>query len=178
MAKVLREDPVAASVSSDKEAERQRLVEHRPYLRELAKRLCRTQLDPDDLLQDLFEKALHMTIPEGANERAWLARVMQNLFIDKLRRQNARRENLTDEVFEAREEHRVWWETLTEDAVRRQLVNLPADQRETFELFAFRGYSYEEIAAKLGIAKATVGTRILRARKRLRELLSEENLRG
>jgi RNA polymerase sigma-70 factor (ECF subfamily) len=44
----------------------------------------------------------------------------------------------------------------------------------TFELFAFEGRSYDDIAAALGIAKATVGTRILRARQKLRELLTME----
>ena len=152
--------------------------EHGSYLRDLAKRLCRAQLDPDDLVQDLFEKALHMKMPAGANERAWLARVLHNLFIDKLRRHLARREDLTDEVFEQTEERRVWWESLTEDAVRNELVKLPSDQAQTFQMFAFEGRSYEEIATTLGIAKATVGTRILRARKRLRELLSEERHDG
>ena len=147
---------------------------HGAYLRGLARRLCRTQLDPDDLVQDLFEKALHDPIPAGANERAWLARVMHNLFIDKLRRHTARREDLTDKVLEQAEEQRLWWEALTEDAVRAQLVNLPQDQRVTFELFALDHRSYEQIAAQLGIAKATVGTRIMRARKRLRELLTKE----
>lgn len=44
----------------------------------------------------------------------------------------------------------------------------------TFELFSFEGRSYDAIAADLGIAKATVGSRILRVRDKLRALLSAE----
>ena len=66
---------------------------------------------------------------------------------------------------------RAWWESLTEESVRAQLQRLPVDQRRTFELFAFEGKTYDQIATQLGIAKATVGTRILRARLRIREVL-------
>ncbi|HLL23000.1 MAG TPA: RNA polymerase sigma factor, partial [Kofleriaceae bacterium] len=124
---------------------------HGDYLRSLARRLCRSQLDPEDLVQDVFEKTLRSPIPDGANERAWLARVMNNLFIDKLRRRAARREDPFEHdpatiVPPAGE----WWESLTADDIRAHLPALPADQRTTFELFAFDGKSYDEIAKQLG----------------------------
>jgi RNA polymerase sigma-70 factor (ECF subfamily) len=148
---------------------------HGEYLRALARKLCRSQLDPEDLLQDLFERALRSEMPEGANERAWMSRVMNNLFIDKLRRRTTRREEPAehDPAAPPRDE-RAWWEVLTEAEVRAKLGLLPEEQRVTFELFAFQGKSYDEIAAKLKIAKNTVGTRILRARTRLRELFTTE----
>lgn len=137
--------------------------------------MCRTHLDPDDLVQDVLEKTLHTPVPDGANERAWLSRVLHNLFIDKLRRIHARKEDLVPEpVPPLPVDTGLWWESLTEEAVRVQLVKLPEDQRVTFELFTFDSKSYDEIAATLGIAKATVGTRILRARQKLRELLTED----
>ena len=126
-------------------------------------------------MQDVLEKTLRNPVPTDANPRAWLSRVMHNLFIDKLRRKHARREDLVPEPTDTpRSDESLWWENLTADAVRRQLPNLSAEQRETFERFAFDGKSYDEIAAELGIAKATVGTRILRARQRLRDLLTKE----
>lgn len=151
--------------------------EHGEYLHGLARRLCRTNLDPDDLLQDVFEKTVRSpaSIPDGANERAWLSRVMHNLFIDKLRRKHARREEpMTSDVPGLSDDTGPWWEKLTAEEVRAQMNKLPEDQRATFELFAFEGRSYDEIAAALNIAKGTVGSRILRARTRLKELLMKE----
>jgi RNA polymerase sigma-70 factor (ECF subfamily) len=178
---VLREEASSASVESlDDARRRQKLAEltrrNRSYLEALARRLCRNQLDPDDLVQDVFEKTMRSVppIPDGANERAWLSRVLHNLFIDKLRRRNARREDPLDEPIELPVEDRAWWHTLTVDEIRATLARLPEEQRMTFELFAFEGRSYDDIAATLGIAKATVGTRILRARQKLRELLTME----
>ena len=42
-------------------------------------------------------------------------------------------------------------------------------------MFAFDGKSYDEIAVAQGIAKATVGTRILSARLRIREILVDDS---
>jgi RNA polymerase sigma-70 factor (ECF subfamily) len=147
---------------------------HGGFLRTLARRLCRSHLDPDDLIQDVLEKALRTTMPAGANERAWLSRVMHNLFIDQLRHRRSRREEPhADPIVPVDVEAPTWWEQLTETDVRAKVALLPDAQRATFELFAFDGKSYDAIAAQLGIAKATVGTRILRARQRLRQLFVE-----
>lgn len=177
---VLREERASASVESLDDARRRRLLEdlarsHRTYLESLARRLCRHHLDPDDLVQDVFEKAFRAAqpIPGGVNERAWLSRVLHNLFIDKLRRRAARREDPFEEPAELPGEASAWWHSLTVEEIRATLARLPEDQRVTFELFAFEGKSYDAIASTLGIAKATVGTRILRARQKLRELLSQ-----
>jgi RNA polymerase sigma-70 factor (ECF subfamily) len=150
---------------------------HREFLRGLAGRLCRHQLDPDDLVQDVLEKTMMNAIPEGANERAWLARVMHNLFVDRLRRVAARREQAIEHHVDpvAPVDSDAWWSALTEDAVRAQVAKLPSEQRITFERFAFEGKTYDEIAEELQIAKATVGTRILRARLKIRELLIAEH---
>lgn len=154
---------------------------HGEYLQGLARKLCRNQFDPDDLVQDLFEKTIRspQAIPADANERAWLSRVLHNLFIDRLRRKNARREEPIDaDPVAATTDERAWWESITAEDIRAQLARIPSEQRVTFELFAFEGRSYDEIAAQLGIAKATVGTRILRARVKLRQLLTEERRDG
>lgn len=128
-------------------------------------------------MQDLFEKTVRSpsSIPPGANERAWLSRVMHNLFIDKLRRKHARREEpmVADVVAGTTDDH-PWWESLTATEVRAQVAKLPDEQRVTFELFAFQGKSYDAIAAELNIAKGTVGSRIQRARAKLKQLLTRE----
>jgi len=179
-----REDSPAACVTSIDDARRLRQVEqwtrsHADYLRQLAHKLCRSQFDPDDLVQDVFEKLVRSPIPTGANERAWLARVMHNQFIDMTRRRAARREDELPEAIPAPVEGEPgWWHALDAEDVRMTLAKLPEEQRATFELFAFENKSYDEISAALGIAKATVGTRILRARLKLRELLMKERHDG
>ena len=52
------------------------------------------------------------------------------------------------------------------------MARLPDEFRQVYQGH-LDGRSYDELARELGIPKNTVGTRLLRARKRLRELLTE-----
>jgi len=157
--------------------------EQGPFLRDLAGRLCRSQFDPDDLVQDvLMSAALQLAkLPPDTNLIAWLTRVMKNRFIDRCRRKQASVVSTPtlpideDRIADPDRDVEEWWEELDADDIRARLGELSTELREAFELFAFRSLSYQEIAARLGIPKATVGTRILRARQRLRSLLTADH---
>jgi len=55
--------------------------------------------------------------------------------------------------------------------LHQSVPRLPEDFREVYRLHALEGRYYEEISAQLRIPKATVGTRLIRARRKLRDLL-------
>jgi len=170
---LLREDSPGSSVLTGGTQVDDLSKAHGEYLRGLARRLCRNHYDPEDLVQDTLVRALSSPIPEGANVRAWLARIMQNRFIDLIRRRATRREDQLGELPAPSTDDALWWQSLSNEDVLRAVERLPDEQRVAFTMFAFEGKSYTEIAAAQGIAKATVGTRILRARVRLREILLE-----
>lgn len=157
-----------------------RLVrEHQPVLLDLARKLCRGHVDPDDLVQDVLETTLHHLpgLPPDTNMVAWMTRVLRNRFVDRCRRLKTRgTQTPIDDVPVAAPsaEPEAWWQRLGSDDIRARLAALSPDQRAVFELFAFEGASYQDIAERLKIPKATVGTRILRARARLKELFTEE----
>jgi RNA polymerase sigma-70 factor (ECF subfamily) len=139
----------------------------------LARRFAWAGLDADDLAQEVAEKLLRRPIPEAVRVEPWLTRVIRNLAIDHLRQRRVRRADLEAESDTHGDPEAAWWEALSDEDVRAQVARLPGKQRLVFELFAFEGRSYVQIAARLGISKVTVGTRILRARQKLRELLTE-----
>lgn len=180
--RVAEEDRAGAPVFDLDEHRRRRRLdalarEHRDFLRALAAKLCRTQFDPDDLVQDVLERTVQQfdRLPADVNHRAWMARVLHNLFIDRCRRRAARPAAAsTDDVTlpAPAPEERAWWEDLDAADIRARLAELPDELRGAFELHTFEGCSYKEIAARLDIPIKTVGTRILRARRRLRDLFT------
>ena len=107
------------------------------------------------------------------NHAAWMARVMQNLFIDRLRSRASQRPIPIDDVVVAAPppDEPAWWERLAREDVAAAVAQLPPELGRAFALFAFEGRSYKEIAVALDVPIATVGTRVLRARRRLRALL-------
>jgi RNA polymerase sigma-70 factor (ECF subfamily) len=153
--------------------------EHCELVRNLARGLARGRGDHEDLAQDAIERWLRALphLPPATNHKAWLTTVLRHLFVDRLRRRHTRGELSTDcaRLPDADREVLPWWLELGVVDVDRELAKLPSGQRATFRLFAFEGKSYDEIARQQGISKSTVGTRILRARLQLKQLLAALN---
>lgn len=152
---------------------------HTGTLYGLAMRLSGNKSDANDLVQDTFERALRNfdRLVPGTNERAWLCTILHHLFIDLCRRR--RRERARDE--EAPEpacaphdhdEEPPAWARITVDEVRAALEELDEEFRTVYRMHAVEGRPYAEIAERLGIPKVTVGTRLLRARRKLKQLLT------
>jgi RNA polymerase sigma-70 factor (ECF subfamily) len=111
--------------------------------------------------------------------RAWLLSILRNRFIDQCRRR-AREKREESEV--AREQLAAAegpdadppYFAITTDALRAAVEKLTEEFRAVYRLHALEGRSYIEIADRLQIPKATVGTRLIRARRKLRDLLQAQ----
>jgi RNA polymerase sigma-70 factor (ECF subfamily) len=150
-----------------------------PQLRRLAERLCRDRADAADLVQDALLRAATLGMPTDVrNPCAWLTTILHNLFVDRCRA-DARKpahEMLCD-AHEAAVQHddrdpEPAWGELTIDDVRAALPALDRIYRDVYIMHTFERRSYEAIAARLEIDRVTVGTRLSRARRMLREVLS------
>ncbi len=125
----------------------------------------------EDLVQETLLRAwksLHkLNNPKAA--KGWLFTI--------LRRENARRFERkqlqeADVPLETLESSDNYYDTSTEAFVlRRAIEDLPNEYREPLVQQVIGGYSQKEIADKLGISSAGVGTRLFRARNKLKEAL-------
>jgi RNA polymerase sigma-70 factor, ECF subfamily len=137
--------------------------------------LERSLEEAEDLVQDTFERALrnlHQFQP-GTNIRMWLFRIMYNLFVDRKRRRQAEARNQSIDAAElaAPEPDPLEpWEEIDRDKVTASLAHLEPQFRDVLELHLV-SQTYREIGATLGIPPGTVGTRLLRARHKLRDML-------
>lgn len=150
------------------------LLEHEQAL--LARALRRDPNDARDLVHDTFERAmLSLREPWPTNVRAWLYRILDNLFIDRCRRLKARpRPVPIEDVHLVAEppDTPPPWSRLSSSDVLAASRELPEKLRAVFELHAFAGKKYREIAELLDIPEDTVASRLSRARAQLKTLLS------
>jgi RNA polymerase sigma-70 factor (ECF subfamily) len=156
----------------------QAVREHEALLTAMARRLCGNDADAADLVHDTYERALRAwdRYAERGNQRSWLIAILNHLFIDRCRK--VRRvpppASLDDVEIAAPEPCAPpAWSSLTPEQVEAALATIGAAFRRVYQLHAL-GRSYEQIAAELQIAKATVGTRLIRARKKLKDALLRE----
>jgi RNA polymerase sigma-70 factor (ECF subfamily) len=150
---------------------------HESALYGLALRLCGNPADASDLLQDTFERALRSfaQLPPTANQRAWAAAILHNRFIDCCRRRKRTpiHEPMEDMHVPAVEEPAPQpWLDITAEQVRDALTQIGDEFRVVYELATSQNRSYKEIAAELRLPPATVGTRLIRARRKLRRILT------
>jgi RNA polymerase sigma-70 factor (ECF subfamily) len=151
--------------------------EHEPVLRSIALKLCRDAEEARDIVQDTFERAFkgYASRPPGANQRSWLATILRNRFIDAWRRAVLMRKmEDTVEKLAAQppvEEPAEGWSSVTDGQLAKAVEGLDEEFRRVYVMHSVEGRSYQEIASVLGIPKPTVGTRLLRARRKLRDAL-------
>jgi len=105
----------------------------------------------------------------------WLLRIARNACYDHLRRRRTRRFLMPWQD---------WHESLPSEppsfaaeaqsaALETAISQLPAEQRELMTMVRSRHWSYEGLAQANGISLASLKSRLFRARRRLRKLMSE-----
>ena len=125
----------------------------------------------EDLVQETLLRAWRGIdkLEEPAAAKGWLLTILRRENARRFERQAVPEADLPVEAVADSHRH---YDTSTEAfALRRALEQLPADYREPLLLQVVYGYSQKEIATRLGLSPAGVGTRLFRARQKLRERL-------
>lgn len=142
------------------------------YYGSLVRMLYRRTGDRDraeELAQETFARAV--AAPPD-NPRPWLFAVALNLVREDGRRsvrQERRLELLRNEEVPAATRPDAEFERREATAMVRAALSMLGDRDREALLLKAEGFSYDEIAATLGLAKGAVGTTLARARRRLVE---------
>ncbi|WP_307789297.1 sigma-70 family RNA polymerase sigma factor [Mycolicibacterium baixiangningiae] len=153
-----------------------------------ARRYTVSTADAEDLVQETLTKAYagFRSYTDGTNLRAWLLRIMTNIWISSYRTAQRRPDEVSADVTDAQlaavaahtstglpSAELAALEAMGDDEVRAALAELPVDQRLVVFYADVEGMRYKEIAAILDIPLGTVMSRLHRGRTRLRALLTE-----
>jgi RNA polymerase sigma-70 factor (ECF subfamily) len=126
----------------------------------------------DDLLQDVFLKAIRQGLGfcEVEDPRAWLFRVARNAMVDHVRLAKPQvqlPEDLAQEVVE----ELAPVDRLSE-CLCRVLTELPPEDAEILRRCDLEGMKQKEFADEAGLSLPAAKSRLLRARARMRELMT------
>jgi len=154
-----------------------------------ARRMTRSHADAEDLVQEtvLRAYAAFPSFRQGTNLRAWLFRIMHNMWINNYRK-NQRRPmeylsgEITDWQLAAHDRHAVTGlrsaevealEAMPDAEIATALAALPDQFRMVIHYAYVEGLRYKEIAEIMGTPVGTVMSRLHRARGQLRMLLAD-----
>jgi RNA polymerase sigma-70 factor, ECF subfamily len=152
-------------------------------VRGIALRILSDASEADDLLQDVFlfvHRKVSVFDPNKASFRSWIVQVTYQRAIDRRRYLHSRHfythldlegaEEVVDHR-EGREEDELLSGLVGRATIRALLDTLTADQRDTLTLHFFEGYTFDEIALKLGQSFGNIRNHYYRGLDKLRKQL-------
>ena len=157
---------------------------HAPSLLALARRILGGSGEAEDVVQEVFVHAWNNAgryDPSRSSVSTWLVLITRSRAIDRLRHlqvvdrthEGAHRDVPPDAHESPGGVESVLMRERRE-RVRRELENLPPEQRQVLEMAFYEGLSQSEIAERADLPLGTVKTRTLLAMKKLRSALRAE----
>ncbi len=159
---------------------------HMDALFRTALRMTKNESDAEDLVQETYVKAYRFwdRFEPGSNCRAWLFKIMTNIFINEYRSKSRSPvavnvdevddnflygQLAVDEPSENPEQQ--FFAKIFDDDVKKAIEDLPDDFRFVVVLSFLEGFSYQEIADIMDLQLGTVKSRLHRGRKLLQKAL-------
>ena len=158
---------------------------HINLLHNYAYKMTGNELDADDLVQDTYLRAYRFfhKFEKGTNCKAWLFRIMKNLFINNYRK-NQKQPNKVDydeienffetiksDKLDSNDLQEKIFANLLDDELSEALNSMQDDFKTVVILCDIEGLSYEEIADFVKCPIGTVRSRLHRGRKMLQQKL-------
>jgi len=176
------------SLARKREAFEKEALPHMDALYRTALRMTKNVGDAEDLVQEAIVKAYRFwdKFEPGSNCRAWLFKIMTNVFINEYRSKSrspmsVNVDDIDDNYLygqlatnsEGANPEKEFFAKILDDDVKRAIDKLPDDFKMVIVLSFIEGFSYQEIAEIADLQLGTVKSRLHRGRKLLQKELLE-----
>ena len=143
-------------------------------------RMVKNEADAEDMLQnsfiDVFTKLDSFRFQSTIG--AWIKRIVVNNCINFLKKRRLYFEEIDDRIGDREDTPTEEEPRLSVQAIKDAIFQLPDGYRVVFSLYQTEGYDHKEIAEILNVSEQTSKSQYSRARKKLRELLSQPMASG
>lgn len=136
---------------------------------------CRERVQAEELVQETYLRAWKAigSLRDANSAKSWLFAIFRREYARQFERKRVQIKDV-EEIAEL-PAAQTTFDTSTEAFVlRRALASLSEDYREPLVLQVLGGFTCDEIAKLLEISSSAVMTRLFRARKQLRDLLTDD----
>ena len=144
----------------------------------VANRYVKDDFVAEDIMQDSFIKAFKNinSFKGEVSFGAWLKRIVINNSLDWLKKQKLELVSMNEEVYQKVEEDNDWSLAyqIKAESIISTINSLKEKYRLVLSLYLLEGYDHQEIAQVLGITEVTSRTNLMRGKRKLQELLKEQ----
>lgn len=175
----LHHDLLARCRKSDRLAQEQVYRLYYKAMYNVSFRLLGDQMEAEDVMQEAFLSAFR-NINSWRGEvtfGAWLKKIVVNKSIDALRTRKIKFEEINEKLENETTEPDIDFDDADSkhavEKIRTAMLELPDGFRAVLSLFLFEGYDHSEIAHIFNISESTSRSQLVRARKKLAEILKK-----
>ncbi len=167
-------DFIQACVARERWAQRKLYEDYYGVLMGVCLRYANDRNDAQDILHDGFIK-IYRNIARyqpGTSIVAWMRRIMVNTAIDYYRKQTRRRTEDIDQAFDIQTSMPNAVSQIGAKEIMECIQKLSPAYRAVFNLYVIEGYAHKEIADILGITESTSRSNLVKARIKLKAMLT------
>ncbi len=137
---------------------------------------CRDRIQAEELVQETYLRAWKSLdgLRDASAAKSWLFTIFRREYARQFERKRHQQIDL-DELVESPAAPPTYDTSSEAFVLRRALAQLPDEYREPLVLQVLGGFSCDEIADIINISSSAVMTRLFRARKQMRDMLTQEN---
>ncbi len=141
-------------------------------------RIVGNTTDAEDVMQESFLSAFNkLDSYEGkVSFGAWLKKIVVNRSLDYLKKRRVIFEEINERIIEEEPNPRMEIREIDMNKLKAAVMKLPEGYRVVLSLYLLEGYDHDEIAEILNITNVSSRTQLLRAKRKLRDLLVKDEL--
>ncbi len=168
------EDLIRACIRKERWAQKLLYEEHYGKMMGVCLRYASNEEDALDILHEGFIKIFKNIgkYQPGTSLSSWMRRVIINTSIDYYRKTIRRRTEDIEHAYNISSNDADAISQFTEQEILEAIQQLSPAYRTIFNLYVIEGYSHKEIANTLDITESTSRSNLVKARLKLKELLS------
>lgn len=179
----IHESLVARCKQGDRKAQYELYRLYTKAMFNIAMRITHDYMEAEDVLQEAFVRAFKNigSFKGDSTFGAWLKRIVINTAINHVKKKKLEFVEVEDRHMEVAEapvadSFDINVSGVSMDKIRKAISMLPEGYRMVFSLYLLEGYDHQEIGTILGVSEATSKSQYSRAKKKLRQLLSQQEL--
>jgi len=167
-------DFIEACVRNEKWAQQKIYEDHYSMMFPVCMRYANDKEEALDILHEGFIKVFRniSKYKSGTSLKAWIRRIMVNTAIDLYRKKVRKRTESLDNAYSVSSLDPDVISEMAAEEIMKALQELSPAYRTVFNLYIIEGYSHKEVADILKITESTSRSNLVKARKKLKEILA------
>lgn len=176
--KNIHQDVIDRCRSGQREAQFQLYKLYYKSMYSTSLRIVNNEAEAEDIMQESFLNAFREigTYEGKVSLGAWLKKIVVNRSLDHLKKKKVHFEEIDEKMADEFESPMMETREIDVKKIKKAIFQLPEGYRVVLSLYLLEGYDHDEISKILNISNSSSRSQLLRAKRKLRDILLKDEV--